>query len=265
SFRNTSPSQNIILPTNLHTLSNLKELDIRDLNVAIFSNFEQLVSLEKLRLENVLWVRIPQGADQWPKLKSLEVSEVELRGDLPDMFRGMNSLTSIYIRETPLTTESQQHIFQSPALEELTFSFCEMGQIPDNIGNLASLKKLVIATEQNTLNHPIVLPETLKDLHQLESIYFSAGLDQFPIALLGLQNTIQSISLKDNLESIPPEIGDFSVLKRLSLQQCGLSSLPSEIQNLANSLENLDLRGNQLSESMQQQIREWLPETDVRF
>ncbi len=53
-FQNTA-LQTIELPDNLHTLSNLTELNIRNMNLAIFSNYENLVNLENLTLSKVSW------------------------------------------------------------------------------------------------------------------------------------------------------------------------------------------------------------------
>lgn len=265
-FQSTA-AQTVALPSNLSALSNLKELTIRDLNLAMFTNFDNLASLESLRLSNVLWVRIPNEPNQWSKLKTLEISDVEFRGsgNLPDIFDDMDSLATIYISETNVTATTLERISEAPNLKELTLSFCELEAIPDDIGNLNSLEKLIIATDQNNINALISIPSTVGNLSNLTSIFISINADEFPVGVLDLKNTLETLAIEDEIGSVPNEIGDFTILKSLNLKNCGLTYLPSTIQNLANTLEKLYLSGNNFDDATKQQIENWLPDTDVYF
>ena len=264
-FESTA-EQTIELPSNLSALRNLKELTIRNINVARFTNYENLTSLEHLELSNVSrWVSIPETENQWPNLKTLQVSDVELRGSrtIPDIFENMNDLESVYISGTEVSTNTQKHISKAPNLKELTFSFCELEAIPDELGDLANLNKLIIATEQT--NVKISLPLSIKNLSNLKSIFVSTQSDEFPVALMGLKSSLESITIKDDIGTVPPDIGDFMALKELKLEYCGLTSLPSEIQNIADNLEKLSLVGNDFDEATKQQIEGWLPNTEIGF
>ncbi|MFK7903812.1 MAG: hypothetical protein AB8B69_01745, partial [Chitinophagales bacterium] len=122
-FQNTTEHV-IELPSNLSALKNLKELAIRDIESVIrFTNYENLSGLEHLELSNILWVGIPETPNQWSNLKTLQISDVELRGSrtLPDIFGDMDSLESIYISGTEVSTNTQMHISKAPNLKELTF------------------------------------------------------------------------------------------------------------------------------------------------
>ncbi len=254
------------LPSNLSALRNLKELTIRDIeSVVRFTNYENLSGLEHLKLSNILWVGIPETPNQWSNLKTLQVSDVELRGSrtIPDIFENMDSLKSIYISGTEVTNNTQRHISKAPNLKELTFSFCEMESIPDELGDLSSLDKLIIATEQNAVD--VTLPLSIGNLINLKSIFVSTNSDEFPVALLGLNKTLESITIKDDIGTIPPQIGDFTALKELKLENCGLTSLPSEIQNIASTLEKISLGGNNFSAAAKLQIEAWLPNTEIGF
>lgn len=263
-FQSTE-SREIILPANLHTLANLTELNIRNVNLSMFTDFDDLVNLETLKLSNTLWVRVPSTSNQWPKLKTLELSEIELRGSIADMFEDMDSLETIHIERTVVSTVSQERIYKAPNLKELTLSFCELGSIPEDIGNLTTLNKLIITTDQNLINTPITLPSSVGNLNNLKSIFVSTNSNQFPMALLGLKTTLESMAIQDNIGVVPSEIGDFTVLKTLKLTNCGLTNLPSEIQNLANTLDKLYLAGNNFGEGTKEQIENWLPNTDIYF
>ncbi len=264
-FENTT-EHTVELPSNLSALKNLKELIIRDIeSVVRFTNYENLSALEHLELSNILWVGIPTTANQWSNLKTLQVSDVELRGGrtLPDIFENMEDLESIYISGTEVTTDTQRHISKAPNLKELTFSFCEMESIPDELGDLTSLNKLIIATEQNAVD--ITLPLSIGNLSDLKSIFVSTKMDAFPAALLGLSSTLESITIRDDIGTVPSEIGNFTALKELKLEDCGLTSLPSAIQNIASTLEKLSLAGNNFEEATKLQIADWLPNTDINF
>ncbi|MGB0929943.1 MAG: leucine-rich repeat domain-containing protein [Chitinophagales bacterium] len=265
-FQSTA-EQAITLPSNLSVLRNLKELTIRDVvEVVRFTNYENLNSLKHLELSNILWVGIPETSNQWPNLKTLQISDVELRGSrtLPDIFEDMNSLESVYISGTEVSTNTQIHISKAPNLKELTFSFCEIGSIPDEIGDLANLNKLIIATDETT-TIDIVLPLSVGNLSNLKSIFVSTNSNQFPVALLDLNSTLESMAIRDDIGAIPPEIGSFTALKELKLEYCGLTILPSEIQSIASTLEKLSLIGNGFSEAAKQQIEAWLPNTNIDF
>ncbi|RMG27630.1 MAG: hypothetical protein D6730_06860, partial [Bacteroidetes bacterium] len=264
SFQNTA-SHRIQLPPNLHTLKNLTALNIQDIDLALFSNFEHLQSLQSLRLSRVLWARIPQTPGQWPRLKSLELSEVRLRGQIPDIFEHLDSLQRVYISETNVSARSFIHICKAPNLKALTLSFCELETIPDEIGQLSNLHTLIITTEQHSIANTLTLPASAANLTSLKSVFLSTNARQFPPALLKLSNTLESIAIKDEIGSIPPEIGNFSRLKVLKLNNCGLSSLPPEIQQLAGTLEELHLAGNQFDQPSRQQIARWLPGTAIFF
>ena len=255
----------IELPSNLSVLRNLTELIIRDIQVVRFTGYENLTALEHLELSNVRWVSIPETANQWPNLKTLQLFDVELRGSrtIPDIFENMDGLESVYISGTEVSTNTQRHISKAPNLEELTFSFCELGSIPDELGDLANLSKLIVATEQT--NVPIALPLSIKNLSNLKSIFVSTNSDQFPVAVLGLKTTLESLGIKDDIGTIPPEIGEFTALKELKLTNCGLTNLPSTIQNIATNLERLYLAGNSFDEATKQQIEAWLPDTAIYF
>ncbi|NJN77107.1 MAG: hypothetical protein HC803_01240 [Saprospiraceae bacterium] len=73
------------------------------------------------------------------------------------------------------------------------------------------------------------------------------------------------MAIADNIGNVPTEIGNFTTLKTLKFINCNLTNLPSEIQNLANTLEKLYLTGNNFNDAMKLQIENWLPNTAIYF
>ena len=51
----------------------------------------------------------------------------------------------------------------------------------------------------------------------------------------------------------------------LSFSNNNLTSLPAEIADLSDTLKFLFLSGNNFSDSMQTQIKDWLPNTTIYF
>ena len=90
--------------------------------------------------------------------------------------------------------------------------------LPDEIGNITSLKKLEVVSNKLTS-----LPTTIGGLTSLEELYLGNGSGQ-----------------GNELTGLPSEIGNLSSLKILDVRQNRLSTLPTEIGNLSN-LETLNI------------------------
>jgi Leucine-rich repeat (LRR) protein len=265
SYERTPSNPTIFVPSNLPQLKNLKELSFKNMGLIILTDYENLRNLEHLSIRNTTLARIPSTVNQWSKMKTIEMTAVDFRGNLSNFFGDMDSLKNAYFGEMELDETAQENIYKAPNLKELTIGYCRITPIPDAIGNMTSLENLIITTEQTQLNNPITLPMTVGNLTNLKSIYISIHTNQFQTALFGLKNTLESLAIQDNIETVPTEIGDFTVLKTLKLMNCGLINLPSEIQNLANTLERLYLSGNNFSDATKSQIQNWLPNTEVYF
>lgn len=263
-YENTA-AYNIIAPNNLNQLANLKELVLTNMDVVSFVNFENLASLESVKVDKTNIIRFPTVTNQWSKLRHFELSEITMRGGTPNFFQNADSLETIYLSEMEISENLQENIYQSPNLKSLTISYCDFNSIPESIGNLTSLESLIITTDQNQINNTITLPSSIGNLRNLKSILISLNSNQFPNAIMNLTASLESISIQDNIGNVPAAIGNFELLKILKLTNCGLTNLPLEIQNLSNTLEKLYLTGNNFNETTKQQIQNWLPNTDIYF
>jgi len=259
-----SASYNISVPNNLYQLANLKELSLNNLNVTDFSNWGNLSSLENLKVINTPIIRFPNTANQWTKMKTFELSKVTMRGGRPNFFQYADSLETIYLSEMEVSDNLQENIYNAPNLKSLSFSFCEMTSIPETIGKLTSLENLIITTDENQIMS-FNLPMSLSNLIHLKSIVIRTNTNSFPTAILGLTNSLEAITITDEINSVPATIGDFNILKTLKLTNCNLSTLPIEIQNLADTLERLYLAGNNFSDVKKQEIQTLLPNTSIYF
>ncbi|MCP4344765.1 MAG: hypothetical protein GY795_04470 [Desulfobacterales bacterium] len=117
------------------------------------------------------------------------------------------------------------------------------GTIPDEIGNLNSLRKLHLNKNQLTSE----IPSAIDGMTNLRELYLDENqlISEIPSAIGDLTN-LKILKLdKNQLTSIPPEIGKLTNLNRLYLGENQFSSIPHEIDKLTN-LTHLFLNENQL-------------------
>jgi len=111
-------------------------------------------------------------------------------------------------------------IFKAEKLEKLSLADNNLGKVPSSIGDLKSLKELILFGNDLT-----ILPDEIGGLFSLE--HLDIGNNQ--------------------LEKVPSSIGNLKSLKKLILFGNDLTTLPDEIGGLF-SLEHLDIGNNQLKE-----------------
>jgi len=123
-------------------------------------------------------------------------------------------------------------------LEELYMSGCHLsGFIPDEIGNLTTLKILDLSGNQITR-----LPTSIGNLTSLKELHLSSNkiVQKLPVEL-GNLSSLERLYLQNNkfFGEIPPEIGDDFMLKKLRLNQNNLKGeIPHSIIDLNLSQQN---------------------------
>jgi len=105
----------------------------------------------------------------------------------------------------------------------LNISDCRLKEAPDIIGHITSLKKLSLHSES--------IPETFRNLINLQELSISGGFGEIP-SWIGELKKLTHLSISgDNIKSIPPEIGNLNRLHSLVIDCKNISQLPSEIFN----------------------------------
>ncbi|KAI8571172.1 hypothetical protein RHMOL_Rhmol01G0097900 [Rhododendron molle] len=124
-------------------------------------------------------------------------------------------------------------------LKELNLKDCHLSYLPDEIGNLISLRTLDLA--QNNLN---TLPDGICDLTCLKRLRLDDNNVSHLPSGIGMLTSLESLNLERNsLCTLPETIGKLSCLKELFVGNNKLSHLPSEIGDL-DSLKILKLQHN---------------------
>jgi hypothetical protein len=193
---------------------NLNNAELNNLPDQIFSNFNNLQSLE---LQGNQLISLPESIGSLRKLEILELEGNQLTS-LPESIGNLTNLRQLFLSENQLTS------------------------LPESIGNLTNLIRLNISNNQISS-----LPESIGNLINLEELSFSDNrLTSIPDSIGNLQN-LQDLDLGFNrfngLSSLPESIGNLQNLTNLDLGFNRLVSLPESIGNIEN-LDNLILVEN---------------------
>ncbi|XP_058185471.1 disease resistance protein RPV1-like isoform X2 [Rhododendron vialii] len=166
----------------------------------------------------------------------------------PSWTRSPKAVDSIGLSSTPVQANSW--------LTKLNMDGCHLLSLPEEIGNLISLRTLNLA--QNYLS---TLPEGICNLTCLKRLRLNDNnVSNLPSGI-GRLTSLESLYLSRNsLCTLPDTIGKLSCLKDLWVGNNKLSHLPSEIGDL-DSLKTLVLEGNNgfhaLPESICKLVRLW--------
>ncbi|KAE9462815.1 hypothetical protein C3L33_05276, partial [Rhododendron williamsianum] len=134
---------------------------------------------------------------------------------------------------------SRTPVQASSCLTELTMDGYHLSYLPDEIGNLISLRTLNLA--QTNLSN---LPDGICNLTCLKDLSLEGNNVSILPSGIGRLTSLEILLLSRNsLCTLPDTIGKLSCLKFLWVGNNKLSHLPSEIGDL-DSLEELDLAGN---------------------
>lgn len=300
------------LPEDIHRLTNLEELKIRENLETLPEDIGKLANLRVLRLPHQSLTEIPASLNQLKNLRILELSGNKHMKTLPTGFGQLDLLEELHLAfadkmELPweevlkctalkkLDLTSNKNIMEIPAglgklenLEELRLGFTDIDFLPDEVfDNLHRLRVLVLNNTRITtipsslLAHRTLTELNLSDCWQINDfpaeIWQQEGLTylnlhnvpfkEIPPEISNLVNLeeaefvpynevlkklspeigclvhLKKLWLGGKLSSLPPEIGQMSMLEELDLCSNKLTQLPPEIGNLTR-LRRLNLDGN---------------------
>lgn len=128
------------------------------------------------------------------------------------------------------------------ALQELNLMWNQIAKLPEELGELTSLKKMVLSG-----NKLMSLHASIGNLKSLELLKMDHNrVEKLPSSMKNL-TSLKTFNLWNNkLKEIPQDIGSLNKLRILGLSHNYIKILPEEISNLSN-LETLDLSNNVLT------------------
>ncbi len=261
------------IPGDFIFLDSLEELHLnRDMDWDdTFNKLSKLQKLKKLNLSETGIKSLPADIQKFPHLEEINLkSNPELI--LKDVFKQLSEVKKLKVIR--LGNDSIKLIPQSIELlknvEELEITNTRIRFLPVEIGELRKLKVLNLSANSEL----ITLPESIKNLIQLEEVYLEAmkvqfkytdvltrlsncnklkklmmpqstGLINLPV-VIGKMKSLEYLNITAcrDLKIIPKEIGQLSKLKFLEMgSNSKIIALPLEINKLQ-SLEILDISGH---------------------
>ena len=187
---------------------------------------------------NPMGAKIPSNLGNLSNLTSLSIG-YDVSGTVPAWLCNLTQLNDLYLQGN-LTGPIPTELANLRNLETLHIDFVNgfAGELPPELGNLSSLKHLLVTGNRAQLTGTI--PPELGNLSNLEDLYLRGHLLKGVIPPeLGNLSNLQSIELSDNrlTGEIPRELGNLSSLFYLDLSDNHLSgSIPSKLGNLSRLL-----------------------------
>ena len=176
--------------------------------------------------DNELTGQIPQEFASLTNLNTLVLAHNRLSGAIPDWQSGLSNFQFLDLGHNQLTGSIPLGISNLPRLIRLYLDNNNLsGTIPEELGRLTSLNELSLSNNQLTGD----IPQEIGNLRRLTELFLS-------------NNSLSG--------SIPSDLGKLSALRILLLHNNGLTgSIPAELSNLSN-LERLYLQDNDLTGSI---------------
>ena len=204
---------------------------------------------------NTNWLISTYPLDQWydvtiddeGRVTSLDLSDNQLTGTIPEALGQLDSLQSLNLARNALTGAIPEALGQLNNLQVLDLSDNQLtGTIPEALGQLDSLQSLNLA--RNALTGAI--PEALGQLNNLQVLDLSDNqlTGTIPEAL-GQLDSLQSLNLARNAltGAIPEALGQLNNLQVLDLSDNQLTGTIPEALGQLDNLEHLSLVGNELT------------------
>ncbi len=134
-----------------------------------------------------------------------------------------------------------------------------------NASSISNKNQIKILNLSN--NNLKSLPSEIGEFVNLEELYLDNNiLEGAIVAEIRKMTHLKILSAKNNnLTGIPAEIGQLSNLYSIDFSNNSIDTMPNEIQNIKNNLKVFNLSGNRFSEEKMQEIKTFLPNTNIIF
>lgn len=218
-------------------------------------------SIENLSKDKSPIVEVPDYIDSISNLESIDLPNCEII-DLPETINNITNLTTLFLPKNKITlipdlTLNYLHsiilhhnklnivpdCITNLPLIYLDISFNYIEKLPENIGNIKTLKFLLV--RDNWLIH---LPDSICNLENLKEFNILNNQITYIPENIGNLTKLQDFCFLNNRVKILPEsIGNLKILEELNFDDNFVNILPNSIGNLQN-LKRLDICNNGISE-----------------
>ncbi|KAL1802233.1 hypothetical protein ACET3Z_030880 [Daucus carota] len=205
-------SDNTKLKTLPDAICNLRSLEILDISycrslIALPVELGNMESLKELDAHGLAVSQLPNSIGHLSKLVELRLSHNKELITLPDTICHLRSLEILYIDSCSSLTALPADLGMIDSLKELHARCISVPNIPDSVGHLTKLVKLILRGNKNLKT----LPHTMSNMRSLETL---------------------DIDDCSDLEALPAELGNIDSLKELNTKNVAVSVIPESIRYL---------------------------------
>ena len=248
------------IPESISTLYRLKKLDLSYNKInSLIESIVNLQELTNIKLKRNQLTTLPESIGNLQNLQELVLSENQLT-TLPVSIGDLQNLNGLFLTDNQLTSIPES-ISNLVSLESLYVEKNHLTSIPENIGDLQNLQQLYLNDNQLA-----TLPESITRLQNLTVLtLYKNQLTSIPENIGNLRN-LESLILNNNqLTTIPESIGNLKDPYWIDLRNNKLTSLPESFKNLKETLNILELKGNNFSEEEKAKIEGWFPDIQIEW
>ena len=248
--------------------------------VSEYSPIVKEVETPYLHLQNKGLSKLPQN------INTLQVKEIILTGnnftEFPDEVLNMPHLEELLIGHNPVS-KLPSNLESLKSLKRLSINTTQIKEFPSDLSALEYLETIGLDhNEFKKVPEPILTLPNLKRLklnnndltdlkfidrrlEGLESIYlYSNQIKQIDCEIENLLKLKELLIFDNEIDSIPDCIGSLTNLEKLEIWSNPIKYVTPDIQKLT-KLKSMRMEKDNLTEGQMEEIRKWLPNTEINF
>ncbi|XP_074357077.1 TMV resistance protein N-like [Apium graveolens] len=242
------------LPDTICNLRALKSLNIDDCGSleALPIGLGNIESLTELNASGINVSELPDSIGRLSKLVKLILNSNDKLKTLPDTMCNLRALEFLSIDRCTSLGALPIELGNIESLTQLSAMSLNVWKLPDSIGRLSKLVKLMLYHNVNLKS----LPDTICDLRSLKVLGIGgcSSLEELPIDLGNIESLTELDAYRVNVSKLPDSVGRLSKLVRLILKKSvKLESLPDTVCHMR-SMEILDIGGCEKLEKLPDQL-----------
>lgn len=204
------------------------------------------------------FTEFPAEVLNMPQLEELLIGHNPV-SKLPDNLESLKNLKRLSINATQVK-EFPSDLSALESLETIGLDHNEFKKVPEPILTIPNHKRLGL--NNNKLTDLKFIDERLEGL---ESIYlYSNELKQIDCEIENLKSLKELLIFGNEIDSIPGCIASLTNLEKLEIWSNPIKYVSPEIQKLT-KLKSMRMEKDNLTEEQMEEIRKWLPNTEINF
>lgn len=216
------------------------------------------LEIKEIILTGNHFTEFPPEVLNMPQLEVLLIGHNPI-SKLPDHLNGLRTLKRLSINAT-LIKEFPSDLSTLENLESIGLDHNDFKNVPEPILTIPNLKRLKLNNNELT-----DLKFIDKRLEGLESIYlYSNQIKQIDCEIENLVNLKELLIFDNEIDSVPDCIGSLVNLEKLEIWSNPIRYVTPDIQKLT-KLKFLRMEKDNLTEEQMEEIRKWLPNTEINF